>query len=33
LFSRFAGTPARILGGHFVGGTIARDGDMFRLAM
>jgi hypothetical protein len=33
LFLRFAGTPTRILGGHFVGGTIVRDGDAFRLAM
>jgi glyoxylase-like metal-dependent hydrolase (beta-lactamase superfamily II) len=33
LFSRFAGTPARIMGGHFTGGTIVRDGDAFRLAM
>jgi glyoxylase-like metal-dependent hydrolase (beta-lactamase superfamily II) len=33
LFSRVAGTPARILGGHFTGGTIVRDGDVFRLAM
>jgi glyoxylase-like metal-dependent hydrolase (beta-lactamase superfamily II) len=33
LFSRFAGTPTRILGGHFAGGTILRDGDGFRLAM
>jgi glyoxylase-like metal-dependent hydrolase (beta-lactamase superfamily II) len=33
LFSRFAGTPTRILGGHFVGGTIVRDGNVFRLAM
>jgi glyoxylase-like metal-dependent hydrolase (beta-lactamase superfamily II) len=33
LFSRFAGTPARILGGHFAGGAIVRDGDAFRLAM
>jgi glyoxylase-like metal-dependent hydrolase (beta-lactamase superfamily II) len=33
LFSRFAGTPARILGGHFAGGTIVRNGDAFRLAM
>jgi glyoxylase-like metal-dependent hydrolase (beta-lactamase superfamily II) len=33
LFSRFADTPARILGGHFTGGTIVRDGDAFRLAM
>lgn len=31
LFSRFAGTPTRILGGHFVGGTVVRDGDAFRL--
>jgi glyoxylase-like metal-dependent hydrolase (beta-lactamase superfamily II) len=33
LFSRFAGTPVRILGGHFTGGVIVRDGDAFRLAM
>ena len=33
LLSRFAGTPTRILAGHFVGGTIVRDGDVFRLAM
>jgi glyoxylase-like metal-dependent hydrolase (beta-lactamase superfamily II) len=33
LFSRFTGTPARILGGHFTGGAIVRDGDAFRLAM
>jgi glyoxylase-like metal-dependent hydrolase (beta-lactamase superfamily II) len=33
LFSCFAGTPARILGGHFTGGTIVRDGDAFRLSM
>ena len=33
LFSRFAGTPTLILGGHFVGGTIVRDGDAFRLAI
>jgi len=32
LFSRFAGTPAVILGGHFVGGTIVRDGEAFRLS-
>jgi glyoxylase-like metal-dependent hydrolase (beta-lactamase superfamily II) len=32
LFSRFAGTPTRILGGHFAGGSIVRDGDAFRLA-
>jgi glyoxylase-like metal-dependent hydrolase (beta-lactamase superfamily II) len=31
LFARFAGTPARILGGHFTGGRIVRDGDAFRL--
>jgi len=33
LFSRFAGTPTRILGGHFVGGTIVRSGEAFRLVM
>jgi glyoxylase-like metal-dependent hydrolase (beta-lactamase superfamily II) len=33
LLSRFAGTPTLILAGHFVGGTIVRDGDVFRLAM
>jgi len=33
LFSRFAGAPTLILAGHFVGGTIVRDGDAFRLAM
>jgi len=33
LFARFAGTPTRILGGHFVGGTIVRDGEAFRLAV
>jgi len=33
LFSRFAGRPTRILAGHFVGGTIVRDGDAFRLTM
>lgn len=32
LFSRFAGRPVRILGGHFVGGAILRDGGAFRLA-
>lgn len=31
LFSRFAGTQVRILGGHFTGGTIVRDGDVFRI--
>jgi glyoxylase-like metal-dependent hydrolase (beta-lactamase superfamily II) len=31
LFARFAGTPAVVLGGHFVGGRIARDGEAFRL--
>jgi glyoxylase-like metal-dependent hydrolase (beta-lactamase superfamily II) len=31
LFARFAGTPAVILGGHFSGGRIARDGAAFRL--
>jgi glyoxylase-like metal-dependent hydrolase (beta-lactamase superfamily II) len=33
LFARLAGTPTIILGGHFVGGTIVRDGEAFRLAM
>ena len=33
LFSRVAGTPTQILGGHFAGGTIARDGDVFRLVV
>jgi glyoxylase-like metal-dependent hydrolase (beta-lactamase superfamily II) len=33
LFARLAGTPTIILGGHFVGGTIMRDGEAFRLAM
>jgi glyoxylase-like metal-dependent hydrolase (beta-lactamase superfamily II) len=33
LFSRFAGRPTRILGGHFTGGTIVRDGEVFRLVM
>src|SRR5713226_4713636 len=33
LFSRFAGTPTLILGGHFVGGTIVRDGEAYRLAI
>jgi glyoxylase-like metal-dependent hydrolase (beta-lactamase superfamily II) len=32
LFGRFAGTPTLILGGHFAGGRIVRDGDAFRLA-
>jgi glyoxylase-like metal-dependent hydrolase (beta-lactamase superfamily II) len=31
LFARFAGTPTLVLGGHFAGGRIARDGDAFRL--
>jgi glyoxylase-like metal-dependent hydrolase (beta-lactamase superfamily II) len=33
LFARFAGPPALVLGGHFCGGRIVRDGDAFRLAM
>ena len=33
LLNRFAGTPAVVLGGHFAGGTIVRDGDAFRLVM
>ena len=32
LFSRFAGRPTLILAGHFVGGTIVRDREAFRLA-
>jgi glyoxylase-like metal-dependent hydrolase (beta-lactamase superfamily II) len=32
LFGRFASTPTLILGGHFAGGRIVRDGDAFRLA-
>jgi len=31
--SRFVGTPTLMLGGHFVGGTIVRDGEAFRLAI
>lgn len=31
LFSRFADTPTLVIGGHFNGGRIARDGDAFRL--
>jgi glyoxylase-like metal-dependent hydrolase (beta-lactamase superfamily II) len=33
LLSRFAGTPTLILAGHFAGGTIVRDGDVFRMVM
>jgi len=33
LFSRLAGTPTRILAGHFVGGRIVRDGEGFRVVM
>jgi glyoxylase-like metal-dependent hydrolase (beta-lactamase superfamily II) len=33
LFSRFAGTPTLVLGGHFLGGRIVRDSKAFRLAM
>jgi glyoxylase-like metal-dependent hydrolase (beta-lactamase superfamily II) len=33
LFATFAGTPAQILGGHFVGGPIARDGEAYRIIM
>jgi len=33
LFAQFAGRPVRILGGHFVGGRIARDGDAYRIIM
>jgi glyoxylase-like metal-dependent hydrolase (beta-lactamase superfamily II) len=32
LFARFADTPTRVLGGHFIGVRIVRDGDAFRLA-
>ena len=31
LFARFAGTPTLILGGHFAGGVLIRDGEAFRL--
>ncbi|MGY8636511.1 MBL fold metallo-hydrolase [Bradyrhizobium sp. 14AA] len=30
LFSRFAGTPTLVIGGHFTAGHIRRDGDAFR---
>jgi glyoxylase-like metal-dependent hydrolase (beta-lactamase superfamily II) len=33
LFSRFAGTPTLVIGGHFSGGRLERDGDAFRLTM
>jgi len=33
LFAQFAGRPIRILGAHFVGGRIARDGDAYRIIM
>jgi glyoxylase-like metal-dependent hydrolase (beta-lactamase superfamily II) len=33
LFAQFAGTPVHILGGHFVGGPIARDGEAYRIVM
>ncbi|MBV9630455.1 MAG: MBL fold metallo-hydrolase [Xanthobacteraceae bacterium] len=33
LFGRLAGTPTIILGGHFVGGTIVREDNAFRLAV
>jgi glyoxylase-like metal-dependent hydrolase (beta-lactamase superfamily II) len=33
LFSRFAGTPTRVVGGHFSGGRIVRDGDAFKMVM
>lgn len=33
LFRRFADTPTQIIGGHFAGGRIVRDGDAFRMAM
>jgi glyoxylase-like metal-dependent hydrolase (beta-lactamase superfamily II) len=31
LLARFADTPTRIVGGHFVGGRAVRDGDAFRM--
>jgi glyoxylase-like metal-dependent hydrolase (beta-lactamase superfamily II) len=33
LFSRFAGTPTLVIGGHFAAGRLARDGDVFRLVV
>jgi glyoxylase-like metal-dependent hydrolase (beta-lactamase superfamily II) len=33
LLRRVAGTPVVILGGHFAGGTVVRDGEAFRLVM
>jgi glyoxylase-like metal-dependent hydrolase (beta-lactamase superfamily II) len=33
LFARFAGRPTLVLGGHFCGGRIARDGAAYRLEM
>lgn len=33
LFARFAGTGTLVLGGHFFGGRIVRDGEAFRLEM
>jgi glyoxylase-like metal-dependent hydrolase (beta-lactamase superfamily II) len=31
LLARFADTPTRVIGGHFAGGRIARDGDVYRM--
>ncbi len=31
LFSQFADTPTRVIGGHFSGGRIVRDGDAFKM--
>ena len=33
LFSRFADTPALVIGGHFSAGRIARDGDAFKFTV
>jgi glyoxylase-like metal-dependent hydrolase (beta-lactamase superfamily II) len=33
LAERFAGSDTRVIGGHFAGGRIVRDGKAFRLAM
>jgi glyoxylase-like metal-dependent hydrolase (beta-lactamase superfamily II) len=33
LVSRFADTPTRVVGGHFAGGRIVRDGDAFKMVV
>jgi hypothetical protein len=33
LFSRFADTPALVIGGHFSAGRIKRDGDAFKFVI